>query len=130
MPPKTDLRDISPVRSERIAEVPVKFKEEEYVVKIEPKNVSPQYKTEVFVVFKGEDYEGGSNQGIFTNEEAAREHVRYLIEHCFNRREWKQLSDYHWKGGCDYIEINTESVYATHQQWVDDCEEPNNVNST
>ena len=122
MPPKRDLRDRSPVRSKRIAEVPVTFKEEEHVVKIESKNASPQYKAEVFVVFKGEDYEGGRNQGIFTNEKAAREHVWYLIEQYFNRRDWKQLSDYHWKGGCDYIEINTEPVYETHQQWLDDCE--------
>jgi len=102
-------------------------------VKIEPKNASPQYKTEDYVVFTGEDYEGGSNQGIFTNEEAAREHVRYLMERQYNRHDWKQTSEYHWEGGCDYIEIQIEPVFETHQQWVDNCEnphEPNTDNST
>lgn len=66
----------------------------------------------VYVVSRGEDYEGSSVEGIFSSIAAARAFVPYLIERMSVPWKMKEVRPEYWHGGCDYIEIEAHAVYT------------------
>lgn len=70
----------------------------------------------VYLVFQGEDYEGGHEMALFfTKEEAAMFINEYMKNHPSDR--WKFDEKYKtWRSGCTYLEIRSKEI---HQKWRD-----------
>lgn len=93
MPPKRKTRDASPER--------------------------PKTERHIFVVFRGEAYEGGKIEALFTSREEARVHARHLVDQTTYRRDrWEHdVEENYWHNGCDYIEIQEEPIFDTYARW-------------
>lgn len=85
------------------------------------RDASPERKNSevtVYVVFRGEDYEGGSIDAIFTNKQAARDHVHaFTLKNPRPNKVWTKDDEDRWSRGCDYIEIQQEQVFETASAW-------------
>jgi hypothetical protein len=75
-------------------------------------------KVEKYVVFRGEDYEGGSVEGIFSEKQAAQDLAHYLMnENPRPGRDWTADGEDCWHRGCDYIEVIPQLEFATFEAW-------------
>lgn len=65
----------------------------------------------VWLVVRGEDYEGYSNLGVF----ASREQAVACAKGSLSVGQWeKEEADVRWKDGCFYIEIHEETLWPSY----------------
>ncbi len=62
--------------------------------------------TTVWIVSRGEAYEGSDIQGVFWTHKAAYDCVEQIKLENPNRKPWVQEHPDSWKSGCDYLEID------------------------
>lgn len=82
------------------------------------RDASPKRARKVdYVVFQGEDYEGGSVEGVYDNIEAAEEHVKdFISAREIGKRKFKPYGDLCWRCGCDYVEIQEWPVETKYEK--------------
>jgi hypothetical protein len=70
----------------------------------------------IFVVFQGEDFEGGHNLAIFTTKEHAAKFINeYIKIHPRGNWEFDNKSKC-WRGGCSYLEVREDLLYDTWEK--------------
>ena len=75
---------------------------------------SPQF---VYIVFKGEAYEGGSNEGIFNSLDEAQVCAKYLVTQQHRSAEWKERYTDYWEYRSNYIEIQEGDLLSSFAEW-------------
>ena len=72
----------------------------------------------VYIVFRGENYEGGRVEALFSSREEARLHAYHWVNDWPGRADrWTQEDADNWRSGCDYIEIQKERIFDTYADW-------------
>jgi hypothetical protein len=74
----------------------------------------------LFLVLRGEQYEGGHYQGVYSTEERARAKVMELISRSRVRPndQWVERGHNRWVKGCDYITIEPNEIADIVQDTV------------
>ena len=70
--------------------------------------------TTVYIVSRGEMYEGGTTLGVFARVDQARRFAREYVAN--DRGEWEEEETDRWTCGCNVVEIDEQDVL---EDWRD-----------